>query len=84
VSKFTISSALLSGAVTPETCDEIAWLLEGGPHNRTAYMANAAQRRARRVEADVAMRAAWALEPRRTVKPCTEANWPADCGSRFD
>jgi hypothetical protein len=80
--KFTISSALLSGAVTPETCDEIAWLLEGGPHNRTAYMANAARRSAQRVESLVAMKA-WKPTPG-PLRPCTEANWPAGCGSRFD
>jgi hypothetical protein len=79
--KFTISQALLSGAVTPETCDEIAWLLEGGPHNRTAYMASAAKRQARAVETAVKMRE-W--RPTQAARPCSEANWPADCGSRLD
>jgi hypothetical protein len=76
-SKFLISQALLSGAVTPETCDEIAWLLEGGPANRTAYMAPAARRMAARI-------AAPAFDAPRPILRMTDALFPLNCGSRFD
>jgi hypothetical protein len=79
--KFTISHALLSGAVAPEAVDEIAWLLEGGPHNRTAYMENAAKRQARAVETLVKMKE-W--RPTQVSRRTSEEFWPADCGSRFD
>jgi hypothetical protein len=80
--KFTISEALLSGRVTPEAADEIAWLLEGGPANRTAYMAGAAKRQALAVETAVKMKE-WRPTPGPRL-PHTEDRWPADCGSRLD
>jgi hypothetical protein len=82
--KFTISEALLSGRVAPHTVDEIAWLLEGGPANRTAYMAQAARRAAARVE-QLAMIDEWAGSVvAAAVAKATDANYPADCGSRWD
>jgi hypothetical protein len=75
--KFAISEALLSGRVAPEAVDEIAWLLEGGPGNRTAYMGAAARRMAKRVTSvDFGAYVA--------ARPMTEASYPLDCGSRFD
>jgi hypothetical protein len=80
--KFTLSEALLSGRVTPQTVDEIAWLLEGGPANRTAYMAQAARRAAARVEQTMLVDQ-WARSSV-AVRPMTDASYPADCGSRWD
>jgi hypothetical protein len=80
-SKFTLSNALLSGRASAADVDNVAWLLEGGPQGRTAYMAGAAKRAAARVEQE-ALLVEWGHNVvRRTV---TDANYPADCGSRWD
>lgn len=76
--KFAVTEALLSGAASAESVDEIAFLLTGGPGNRTAYMANAAKRCAARLVPLASFdRVAPALR-------MTDANYPVDCGSRFD
>ena len=75
--KFAVTEALLSGSASAESVDEIAFLLTGGPGNRTAYMVNAAKRCAERL--------APAMTFDRVVpKRMTDANYPAGCGSRFD
>jgi hypothetical protein len=78
--KFTLTQALLSGRASAADVDNVAWLLEGGPQGRTAYMAGAARRAAARVEQE-ALLVEWGHN---VVRPMTDANYPADCGSRWD
>lgn len=75
--KFTISLALLEGRLAPSDADEIAWLLEGGPANRTAYMQGAAKRMAARVTLPT-------LDATRPILRMTDALFPLNCGSRLD
>jgi hypothetical protein len=79
--KFTISEALLSGRASAADVDNVAWLLEGGPQGRTAYMAGAAKRAAARVEQE-ALLVEWGHNVVR--QPMSDVSYPADCGSRFD
>jgi vacuolar-type H+-ATPase catalytic subunit A/Vma1 len=76
--RFAVTEALLSGRAAPDAVDELAWLLEGGPANRTQYMAPAAKRAAARLVQT------WPVVTATPVLRMTDAYYPLDCGSRFD
>ncbi len=88
MTRFPLTSALLSGSASAHEVDEIAWLLEGGPANRTAYMAGAAKRAAARVETAARMaimdKAFADMRPVLSYRPATDVNYPLNCGSKFD
>jgi hypothetical protein len=77
MTNFPITEALLSGRAAPDAVDELAWLLEGGPANRTQYMGAAAKRAAARLVQT------WPVVTA-TVLRMTDAYYPLGCGSRFD
>jgi hypothetical protein len=84
INKWPTTTALVEGHALPSEIDAITNYLTGGANNVTPYFEGAA-RRARfvlgvRVERSL-FRHHWV--PRPPVR-CTDADYPVDCGSRFD
>jgi hypothetical protein len=81
--KFTTAEALLA-ETTPSIAgavDQLAYLIVGGPWGRSAYMLGAARKRHAAISET---RFRLQLQPQPVRAPMTDADYPADCGSRFD
>lgn len=81
--QFTAAQALLA-ETSPSICESIdllAELIVGGPQGRTAYMAGAARKRHAAISET---RFRLHNQPQPEPRPMTDADYPSNCGSRFD
>lgn len=84
INKWPTTVALVEGHALPSEIDALTTYLTGGANNVTPYFEGAA-RRARFVLGVRVERARFANQAvMQAPKRCTDADYPADCGSRFD